>query len=332
MNEFNFASLHGCMTDLHLHLDGSLSVKCVRKLAHEQNITVADEDSELKKLLCAPDNCSSLNDYLRAFDFPLTLLQRDHALSDAVFTLCSELEAQGLAYAEIRFAPQLHTKLGLTQDEAVKAAIDGLRRSRFDANLILCCMRGSSDEANLQTVHVAQNYLGSGVAAIDLAGAEALFPTLDYKNVFELAAGLDIPFTIHAGEAAGPDSVSDAVAFGASRIGHGIHITDSPELMALLRDRGICLEMCPTSNIQTHACDSFDSYPIKSFLDAGICVTVNTDNMSVSDTTESDELKCVYEKCGLTYDDIKQVLINSAQSSFADEKIKKRIIGNIYRI
>ena len=192
------------MIDLHLHLDGSLPVKTVLKLAKLHNIALPGEDEEtLRKYLAVSPSAKSLNDYLRCFDLPLMLLQSCEAVTIALYELICELKEQGIIYSEIRFAPQLHTKCGCTQREIIEAAITGLDKAQKDfntkSNLILCTMRGGSEEDNLLTVSLAAEYLGNGVCAVDLAGAEALYKTELYRNVFSLAARLCVPFTIHAG-------------------------------------------------------------------------------------------------------------------------------------
>ena len=230
------------LVDLHLHLDGSLSVDSVKELMQIQGIKNCYSDSELLEKLQVSDGCRDLNEYLEKFDFPITLLQTKEALETASYNLLEELKAQGLIYAEIRFAPQFHTSKGLSQEQVVKAVIDGMRKSELNANLILCCMRGENNhDENIETVSVAKKFLKKGVAAIDLAGAEGLFPTSDYKDVFELASELGIPFTIHAGEAAGFTSVEAAVEYGAVRIGHGVRSVESEDLLKKLSDKGIAL-------------------------------------------------------------------------------------------
>ena len=159
--------------DLHLHLDGSLSLASVKQLAAMQNIPLPQTDAEILHLLQVSPDCRDLNEYLEKFAFPCSLLQTEEGLSTAVYNLCEELHAQGLLYAEIRFAPQLHTEKGLTQAEITAAAIAGMQKSSFHANLILCCMRGNDNHAeNLETIRTAKAYLGKGVCAADLAGAE----------------------------------------------------------------------------------------------------------------------------------------------------------------
>lgn len=283
------------MIDLHLHLDGSLPIKTVLKLAKLQNIALPGEDeATLRKYLAVSPSAKSLNDYLRCFDLPLILLQSCEAVKIALYELICELKEQGIIYSEIRFAPQLHTKCGCTQREIIEAAITGLDKAQKDfntkSNLILCAMRGGSEEDNLLTVSLAAEYLGNGVCAVDLAGAEALYKTELYRNVFSLSARLCVPFTIHAGEADGVQSVKTAIEFGARRIGHGVAAVDDDELLDEIKRKNISIECCLTSNLQTKAVSKLENHPIKDFLRLGINATINTDNMTVSDTTVEKEL------------------------------------------
>ncbi len=319
--EKNFA-----LVDLHLHLDGSLSLDSVKKLAALQNIEIPDNDKELLEKLQVSDGCRDLNEYLEKFDFPCSLMQTPIGITTAVKNLEAELAAQGLIYAEIRFAPQLHTLQGMTQSEVVAAAVKGMGQSALKSTLILCCMRGKGNqEANLETVHVAKEFLGKGVGAIDLAGAEALFPTADFEDLFVLAKELEVPYTIHAGEADGPESVYKALEFGAKRIGHGVRSIEDEALVQRLAAEGITLEMCPTSNLNTSIFESYEAYPLKKFLEAGVKVTINTDNMTVSNTTVAEEL----QHLNLTEQERKQVAQNAGEAAFADAETKKWILEEI---
>lgn len=326
------------MIDLHLHFDGSLLPRTVLELAQEQNIALpASDPDELKLFLCAPSDCGSLNEYLGKFDLPLLVLQTKEAVRKAMYVLTSSLKEQGLLYAEIRFAPQLHTKKGMTQEETVKAAIQGMQEalagSFFKAKVILCCMRGADNrEENLLTVRTAAAFLGRGVAAVDLAGAEALFPTEDFAEVFALAKELGVPYTIHAGEADGPESIWAALRMGASRIGHGVRACEDKELMEVLRERQIPLEMCPSSNVQTKAVPSFEEHPVLDYLRRGLLVTVNTDNMTVSDTTEEREYRLLSQRLGMMKEEHKKLLLNAADAAFLTAEERWRIKDVISRV
>ena len=287
--------------DLHLHLDGSLSEDSVKELCRMQDI---ETPNNLTDLLHCPDNCQDLNEYLRCFEFPLTLLQTEDAITYAVERLCYETDYR---YCEIRFAPRLHTRMGLSEKQVIEAACKGLADNY---RLILCCMRGASNE---ETVRVCSDYMGKGVVALDLAGAEALFPTRDHRHLFEMAAKENIPYTIHAGEADGPVSIRDAVDMGACRIGHGVRAIEDESVMRLLSDNNIPLEMCPTSNLNTKVCTDIRDYPIKKYMDMGITVTVNSDNMSVSNTDVKQELKLINKIFGIDEDIL---LKNAAKAAF----------------
>lgn len=317
------------LIDLHLHLDGSLSLSAVRELASLQQIPLPAEPV-LRSYLQVDAHCRDLNQYLTKFDFPLSLLQTSESISLAVQRLCQELESQGLIYAEIRFAPQLHTQKGLTQDQVVQAALIGLRRAALPTGLILCCMRGDHNhEDNLQTVETAVRYLGQGVCALDLAGAEALYPTECFEDLFRLASQHDLPFTIHAGEAAGPDSIRTALRCGASRIGHGVRAIEDPDLLFQLADQNIILELCPTSNLNTQIFSDIREYPLRLLMEAGVKITINTDNMTVSNTTLCQELALVTRAFSLSPLEVQTLMLNAADAAFAPKELKARLRSQI---
>ena len=157
---------------------------------------------------------------------PLKVMQTKENLSRIALELGEDLEKDDIIYAEVRFAPQLHTKNGLSYDDIVFSVIEGFKKCNIKINVILCMMRGASYINNLKTIEVAEKYLNKGVVALDLAGDEKHFKTKDYEDLFKMAKEKNIPFTIHAGEADNANSVLDAISFGAKRIGHGIRIID----------------------------------------------------------------------------------------------------------
>jgi adenosine deaminase len=315
--------------DLHLHLDGSMSLECARSLAKKQGIALPD-DKELLSRLRVSDDCRDLNEYLERFDLPLSLLQTAEAISESVERLCNELQSQGLIYAEIRFAPQLHLQKGLTQEEVVLAAIEGLNRSDFFASLILCCMRGADNrEANIETVRLVKKYLEKGVCAVDLAGAEALFPNEGFVDVINYARSLSLPMTLHAGEALGADSVASAIELGADRIGHGVRSIEKTEILKSLAEKKIPLELCPTSNLNTRVFDDLKDYPIRTFLESGVLITVNTDNMSVSATTLAEEYQRLADALELTEADLKKIALCSISATFLDSKGREKIFDMV---
>ncbi|MBP3885694.1 MAG: adenosine deaminase [Olsenella sp.] len=315
--------------DLHLHLDGAITPEIAKRLAEAQGIQLpASSDAELESLLTVPADCQSLNDFLKCFDLPLSLMQTPEGLSEAVRLVADNVRSQGVVYAEMRFAPQSHTKKGMTQEEAILAALDGLKKTDLKANLILCCMRGEGNEAqNDETLALAEKYLveDGGVVAIDLAGAEALYPTANYRDLFARAKAAGVPFTIHAGEADGPQSVRHAIEFGATRIGHGVRSHEDQGTVELVCEKGVTLEMCPTSNRQTHAVEDMSRYPLVDFLNQGVKVTLNTDDMGIEGTTLADEFRYMERDFGLTAEQERTLLRNSVDAAFTSQEVKDQL-------
>lgn len=323
------------MIDLHLHLDGSVYPNTLIKIAKKEHIDIPTfDEKELVKYLECPIDCQSLNDYLTKFDLPGLVMQTKYGLGEVMYALLKHLHEQGLVYAEIRFAPQLHLKNGLTQEEVVEAVLEGMNRAMKDfpimAQVILCCMRGDTNhELNLKTVEVAKKYLGKGVCALDLAGAEALFKTHTFKEEFTRAKELEIPFTIHAGESDSIDSIKCAIEFGAKRIGHGIRAVDEEEFMNYLANNKIGIEMCPTSNLQTKAVQNMSEYPLRTFLNHHMLATVNTDNMTVSQTTIENEFDLLKKEIKLTEEERKKLLRNAVEIAFLDEQNKAKLLRKL---
>lgn len=323
------------MIDLHLHFDGSLPVESVWNQGIKQNVDLEVKDKiELKDKLSISDDCESLNEYLEKFELPLRVLQTVGGITECMQDLIQELIGEEMLYAEIRFAPQLHCLQGLTQEEVVIAAIDGVKKAcvgtNFQAQLILCCMRGRDNgEANIQTVEMTKKYLGDVVCACDLAGAEAIFKTYEFEQLFELAKSLEVPFTIHAGEADGPESIRAAMAFGTKRIGHGVHCVEDEMLVAEIMKQGVTLECCPISNLHTKAVPTMEVHPVTSLLRKGVKTTINTDNRTVSNTTIAREVEEVRTACDLTREEEIQLYKNAVQAAFLSQEEKAHLCKKI---
>ena len=285
------------MIDLHLHLDGSLTPREVLFLAKLSGVSLFTKDEDALLRAMTFDGRGTLNEYLQKFELPLSVMQNAEAVEFAVKSLGDRLFDKGYTYAEVRFAPVLHTEKGVKAEEIVQGAIKGLGGTKLLMKLILCCMRGRTEKENLLTVELAAEYRGKGVCGVDLAGAEALYPTAAYKEVFSLASDLGLNITIHAGEAAGEESVKAALDFGAKRIGHGVAIK-SKELLDRVKANDVLIECCPTSNLQTGAVKKMKDHPIKRFAEVGVPVALCSDNMTVSSTDVSAEWKKVKAALG----------------------------------
>lgn len=313
------------MIDLHLHLDGSLSEQDFLYLSKKDHI---DLGKDFPHNIYVPSDCPSLEVYLERFNLPLQLLQTEENISYVTSSLVRRLYKLGYIYAEIRFAPQLHVSQGLTQLQVTNAALQGLKEGlddcpNFDANLILCCMRHGSHEVNKETIEVAHQLKGTKVVAVDLAGAEALHPSSYYKEIFDLAKKYKLNITIHAGEATGSNEIMMALDNGAMRIGHGVHldiVKDGERVKQF-----ICFEFCPTSNLQTKSLKSYKECPLMEFMKNDIPVTINSDNMTVSNTDVYQEYAHLFKTFGLTRNQVFELLNNSITFSFTDDATKEKL-------
>ncbi len=315
--------------DLHLHLDGAISPEVMFRLAQARGIDFGvPGPEELAPLMTVTSQRESVNDYLKKFDIPTAVLQDREALGCAAYELVLELERQGLAYAEIRFAPQLHTRRGMTQREAVEAVCDGVRGALEECEtvqigVILCAMcvgpASVNRAANLETARLAFDLLGDLVVGFDLAGAEGVCPLSDFQELFTFAGANGVPFTCHAGDSQDAQTVRVAIQdFGARRIGHGHHIWQDPDAVALAKERGTTFEICLTSNIQCQTQPSYEEHPAKRMLDAGLRVTLNTDNPVIAGVTLDSEYQRALDRCGFTYLDLIRMNLNAVDASFLD--------------
>lgn len=308
--------------ELHCHLDGSLSPEFISSRLGRK--------VDFKELSVSID-CTSLNEYLEKFDLPIKILSTPEAVREGTIDVLRQGAEENVRYMEIRFDPVCLSNDGMTTDEAVIASIEGLREGEekygVKGNIILCAMRQFDLDQNLGTLALVEKYLGKGVCCMDLAGAEALYPTSGFKALFQEAVNRQIPFIIHAGEADGPDSVRAAVSFGAKRIGHGVAMKGQEDLQQELKKKNIPVEVCPTSNYQTKAVHG--TYPLREFIDAGLKVTINTDNRTVSDTTLTDELEKSVHIADLSDAEIVTLEENAVNASFADTDTKEKILEEL---
>ena len=320
------------MIDLHLHLDGSLSLKDFKFLADRYEVKLGREFPDNVR---APKECKSLEEYLTRFDLPCSLLQDEFAIAYAVSSLIDKLYGLGYIYAEIRFAPQLHTQNGMSQYDAVLAAVTGLKsalkdKPDFDANLILCCMRQADQEINMETIRIAEKFAKEKVVAVDLAGPEAYLTGDHYVELFDEAKKRNLNVIIHAGEACGSDEVMRCIdLLHAQRIGHGVHLQITPENLQKIVENRITFEFCPTSNLQTKSLPNYQSVPLKEFDRFGIPVTINSDNMTVSNTNVIKEFQHLYRTFKLQKHEVRHFLMNSIYASFAPLETKMMLIREL---
>ena len=325
--------------DLHLHLDGSCRPTTLWEITQSQGIQLPGNSvEEYQEYLVKAANCGSVNEYLKMFDTPLLAMQSADILERLTYELVEDLAGLGLRYAEIRFAPQLHTQKGMPQAEATAAVLKGKEKAEekypsIKVGIITCMMSFGPEtlnwKENEETVQVCTEFKDKGVVALDLAGAEGFVPLSNFAPLFEEGKKLGLNLICHAGDSQGPDTVRDAINFGVQRIGHGHHIYDDPSLCEVARDKQIALEICPTSNIQCLTQPSYAEHPAKKLLDMGIPVTINTDNMTFAGTNLDLEYDHCIEEMGFSYDDIILCNENSVRVSFASEEYKKELLEEL---
>ena len=327
--------------DLHLHLDGSFRPSTIWELVQKQGVEMpADTLEGYEAWMEKCSRSGSVNEYLKMFAAPLQVMQDRESLIRVTSELIEDLAKLGLAYAEIRFAPQLHTEKGLSQREAIEAVLEG-RRIGLENNPeikigIICCMMcvGTEDlnwDANMETAKITHEYLDKGVVCIDLAGAEGFVPLSNFAPLFKTAADLGTPAICHAGDSQDWHTVKDAIDMGAVRIGHGHHIYENPELSRYAADHNIALEICPTSNVHCCTRESYAMHPAWNLYSIGVPVTINTDNMTMSRVTLDDEYDHCLNEMGFEYEDLILMNMNSVKYSFMKEEDKKELLDKLQK-
>ena len=330
---------------LHDHLDGGLRPQTVVELAQETgyaDLPTTDAD-DLARWFAEAAYSGSLERYLETFKHTVGVTQTADALRRVAREAAEDLAADGVVYAEVRFAPELHVAKGLNENQVIDEVLAGFAEGqrtaaaagkRIRVGVLLTAMRTATHARQIAELSVA--YRDSGVVGFDIAGAEAGFPPTRHLDAFEYLSRENAHFTIHAGEAFGLPSIWEAIQWcGADRLGHGVRIIDDIEigpdgephlgrLAAYVRDRRIPLEMCPTSNVQTGAAESIERHPIGLLRRLGFRVTVNTDNRLMSGTSMSGEMGLLSEAFGYGLNDLQWFTINAMKSAFLpfDERLE----------
>ncbi len=322
-------------TDLHCHLDGSLRLTTILELAQEQKVKLPAETPEgLARAIHMGEVCASREDYLKAFDVTLAVLQTEEALRRAAYELAVDCAAENVRYLEVRYSPVLHTRNGLKPTTILDAVLEGLRRAKREtgikANVLICGIRHMDPETSVRLAELAVAYKNRGVVGFDLAGAEEGHPARKHQEAVQLILDNNVNVTIHAGEAYGPDSIAQAVhKCGAHRIGHGVRLRESGDLLNYVNDHRIPLEMCPSSNVQTGSVSGFASHPLKFYFDFGLRVTVNTDNRLITDTTVTKELGIAHREMGFNLEDLCTLLVQGFKSTFLPFREKQDLLRSV---
>ena len=332
---------------LHDHLDGGLRPATVVELASEygyEDLPTTDVD-ELGLWFNKGAKRNDLVLYLETFAHTGGVMQHRDAIQRVAYECAQDLAADGVVYAEVRFAPELHLEQGLTLDEVVEAVLDGFRQGSDGTDLTIYALLDAMRQAarSVEIAELAVKYRDAGVVGFDIAGPEAGFPPTRHLDAFQLINRENFHSTIHAGEAFGLPSIWEAVQFcGAERLGHGVRLIDDitidtkgdvklGRLASFIRDRRICLEVCPTSNVNTGVCASIADHPIELLRRLQFRVTINTDNRLMSDTSMSREMAAVCEAFDWGLDDLQWLTVNAMKSAFAPFPERLKLINGVIK-
>jgi adenosine deaminase len=333
---------------LHDHLDGGLRPATVLELAADVgHATPASDAAELGRWFHDQSNAGSLAEYLKTFAETVAVMQTPEALRRVAREFVLDQADDGVVYAEARWAPEQHLERGLTPAQATEAVRDGLAEGmaeaaaqghRIVARQLVTSLRHTPPRRDI--TRLAVDYRDDSVAGFDLAGPEDGFPATGHVEEFEFLRRNNVSFTIHAGEAAGPESMWEAVQVcGARRLGHGVRIVEdldprtgrprSGGIAAYVRDFQIPLEVCPTSNVMTGICADIAGHPVDRLLDLGFAVTVSCDNRLMSDTTLTREFSALSDAFGYDADDLLVLTLTAAQNAFLSWDERCRLIDEV---
>ncbi len=317
--------------ELHVHLDGSLRPETMLELAREYGEAMPAEDAEGLRAYMRVKDAANLTDYLARFATTLSVMQTADALERIAYELAEDAARENVRYLEVRYCPALHTEAGLPLAETVDAPLRGLGRAEADlgvkTGLIVCGLRHLPPASAAEMGELAAAYKGRGVVAYDLAGGEQGNPPGNFLDGFRPAMEADLPITVHAGEAAGAESIREALGVcRANRIGHGTRLGEDESLLAYVRDQRVPLEVCLTSNVQTRAATDFASHPLRRYFDQGLQLSVNTDNRLMSATTVSEELWRAHQHLGFDWDELVELTVMSFESAFLPWQEKQELV------
>ena len=326
------------LIDLHLHLDGSLNIMWAYKKALERQVIPADMRFEAFYDVLYARNGQHSADSIRKFEILCDVLQYREDLYEAAYDLVKRMSEMGLIYVEIRFASQQHCKKGLSQYDALKAVCDGVKKAMEDypiqAGVINCLMHKGDSAAfnyqeNLETIEVTEKLLKEGALGLDLAGYENNCDYSEYAPLFEIARSKGIPFTLHAGEMGIGAHILDALKMHPDRIGHGINCIQDESYLSALKDSGVTLEVCVSSNVKVER--NYAAHPVRRMIQEGLKVTINTDNMIFA---RSDTVNEHHQLRMIGFDDalLQQCTLNAIEGAFCNEEVKEELRRKVREI
>jgi adenosine deaminase len=320
---------------LHEHLDGGLRPQTLLDLCQQKNISLpATTPQAVARWLQGNANSASLERYVAAFAPTVAAMGDAAACERVAFEAAEDAKQDGCVLAEFRMAPLLLEPHGLAGEAAVEALVAGLRRSSLPSALIVCAMRSDSAAQVERAARLAARYAGQGVVGFDLAGGERGFPATLHRRAIDIAREAGLGMTLHAGEADDGARVLEAIALGATRIGHGVRLAmgdGAAQRMAQVAAMAdaVHFEVCPTSNTHTGVCQHLSEHPLPAMWAAGLSLSIHTDNRLISGVTHSQELANVHNALGWPLAGIAPSMLSAAKASFLPEAARKAAVQQI---
>lgn len=312
-------------TELHCHLDGSVSIELIQQLAREQQVNINIEDIQVDQA------CESLDEYLKSFDTILKVLQTKDSLEKAVIDVAQQAHHDNIKYIEIRFAPLFHMDKGLNLKEILEAVNNGANKAeslyQIKVNMLVCGMRHHENKTNIDLfteVNALKNETRH-VVGFDFAGPEEAFPTSAIQEAIQYSSHSSNHLTLHAGECGCIHNIIEGIELGARRIGHGVAAISDNTALEYIKNRNVLLEICPTSNLQTKAIQTLDELNIRKLIEQDIPFNINTDNRTVSSTNLNTEYELLYNHNLMTIDEIKDINIKAIEHAFLSDNEKENL-------
>ena len=307
--------------ELHNHLDGSLRPETMIELARAAKVELPAWEPEALRSYMLVSDARNLTDYLTRFDITVALLQTPEAIERVAYEMVEDGARDNLRYLEVRYCPHLSTHGGMTMEQVLQAEHKGLERGERDfgvkTGIINCSLRHYPPDRSIEIAELSVRSKVLGVVGFDLAGGEAGFPPGVHGAAFDVAIAGNLGITVHAGEAYGPASVSEAIRrCHAMRIGHGTRLKENPGLQDFVRDRRILIETNITSNLQTRVVGHPSEHPVRGYFDAGLAVTLCTDSWLMSGVTLTDEYWLAHRSLRFTREEIEQMILQAFESAF----------------
>ncbi|PTI28190.1 adenosine deaminase [Mammaliicoccus vitulinus] len=312
-------------TELHCHLDGSVSIELIQQLAREQQVNINIEDIQVDQA------CESLDEYLKSFDTILKVLQTKGSLEKAVIDVAQQSHHDNIKYIEIRFAPLFHMDKGLNLKEILEAVNNGATKAeslyQIKVNMLVCGMRHHENKTNIDLfteVNALKNE-SRHVVGFDFAGPEEAFPTSAIQEAIQYSNHSNSHLTLHAGECGCIHNIIEGIELGARRIGHGVAAISDDTALEYIKNRNVLLEICPTSNLQTKAIQTLAELNIRKLIEQDIPFNINTDNRTVSSTNLNTEYELLYNHNLMTIDEIKDINIKAIEHAFLSDNEKENL-------